>query len=438
MEITKKTVEELLAGSFTNELIEITLTQQTNENPEVFTGSGFIYYKKNTPHLKFLHKEIDPLAKATATYCDLSHGEIIHENYLFSLTAIDLHGNLWQAKDVDPYPNMHASQQGISIDCEIYKIISKRKMISKKYTTLFFTPQKIKIPCNHFQDMGEGGKRRTRSVFELGKIKVSILLEDNYTSFFLESDDIFSYEYATSILDSLSVASGCLLSPALVVLQENNINSLIFKHINNHPKMKLMEIIPQRNPSHLSYWVQFSQNYIKKFKNDKTFYYYWLKIFNAHQSDLENETLSLTVSIEGVLNKFYSNFKVDDIEFSNLCGECKPVIEKLDINERVKSSIISLLERNGKSTVKGILFNLADKGLFSKDLVSIWVKARNTSAHAEHFKQHAWQKNVSNYSSCLTLFYILLNYHIEYKGIFFHYHLPNAPLQSLSFIIQEK
>jgi len=438
MDINKKNVEELLAGLYTNEFTEITLTQQTIENPKVINGSGFIYYKENTPHLKFLHKEIDPQTKATPTYFDLSHGEIIDDKYLFSLKAIDLHGNLWQAKDVDPYVNMRASQQGISIDCEIYKLISKRERISNKYTTLFYTPQKIKIPCNHFQNLGEGGQRRTRSVFELDKIKVTILLEDNYTSFLLESDDVFSYEYATSILDSLSIASGYLLSPALVVLQENNINTLIFRKISNYPKVQLMEFIPQRNPSHLNDWVQFSQAYIKKFENDKTFYYYWLKIFNAHQSDLENETLSLTVSIEGVVNKFHSNFKVDDIDFINLCSESKPAIDVLKINERVKSSIFSLLERSGKSSIKGILFNMADKGIFPKDLARTWFKARNRSAHAEHFKKHAWQENLSNYSSCLTLFYILLNYHIEYKGNFFHYHLPGAPLQSLKFITQKK
>lgn len=434
MDITKKIVEQLLAGTFTSEFTEITLTQQISDNPKVFTGAGYLYYNDNIPHLKFLHTEIDPQTKATATYCDLSYGDIIEGKYLFSLSAIDLHGVSWQAKDVDPFINMHASQQGISIDCRLDEIIRKTERNSKKYTTHFITPQKLKIPCNLFQDLGEGGKRRVRSSFELGKIKVSILLEDDFTSIHLESDDMFSFEYATSILDSLCVASGCLLSPALVVMQDNNINSFIFRHIDNYSKSQLMEFIPQRNPLYLNDWVQFSQAYIKAFEVDKTFYYYWLKVFNAHQSDLENETLSLTVSIEGVINKFHSDFKVDDVEFYNLCGESKSAIKNLDINDRVKSSIISLLERSGKSSVKGTLFNMADKGIFSKDLARTWFKARNRSAHAEHFKKHAWQENFNNYSSCLTLFYILLVFHIDYKGMFFHYHLPDAPMKNLNFL----
>ncbi|EDV3833509.1 hypothetical protein CVB54_003456, partial [Salmonella enterica subsp. enterica serovar London] len=52
MNIVKEKIEELLAGSFTHELIEVTLTQQTNENPKMFTGSGFFYYKNNKIHLK--------------------------------------------------------------------------------------------------------------------------------------------------------------------------------------------------------------------------------------------------------------------------------------------------------------------------------------------------------------------------------------------------
>ncbi|AWP31927.1 hypothetical protein B9D02_04775 [Pantoea vagans] len=438
MDLTKKNIEGLLTGSFTNELIEITLTQQVSESPEVFSGSGFVYYKNNSPYIKFLHKEVDPHKKATATYHNLSYGQIIEDKYLFSLMAVDLDGNLWCAKNVDPYVNMRASQQGISIDCEVDQIISESRFSTKKCTAFFVTPNKINIPCNQFQDLGEGGKRRAKSVFELGEIRVTILLENKYTSFCFESNDVFSYEYAIAIIDSFSIASGFMLSPALVVWLENDIKKLTYKYISNHPKIRLMEFIPPRNPLHQNDWVQFSQAYITKIGVDKTLYYYWLKVFNAHQSDLENETLSLTVSIEGVVNKFYSDFKADDVEFSNLCGESKHVIEVLDINERVKGSIISLLERSGKSSIKGTLFNMADMGIFPRDLAKTWFKARNRSAHAEHFKKHAWQENLSNYSSCLTLFYILLSYHIGYTGMFSHYHLPGAPLQKLPFIKYDK
>ncbi|EGY0458312.1 hypothetical protein RNF94_004443, partial [Salmonella enterica subsp. enterica serovar London] len=302
----------------------------------------------------------------------------------------------------------------------------------KKHKVIFFIPQKMNIPCNEFQDLGEEGKRRTRSVFSLNNINVSILLEDKYTRICLDSDDDFSYLYAKSILDSLSVASGVLLNPALVLWQGNDSRLLIFKHIDNKEKQRLMPFIPQRAPYYLNEWVQFSQAYIKKFETDKTFYYYWRKIFNAHQSDLENETLSLTVSIEGVINKFYSTFKIEDVEFSSLCCESKPVIENLEINERVKSSIIQLLEKGGRSSVKGTLFNMAKKGFFPEELATTWYKARNRSAHAKHFKEHSWQENVKNYNSCLTLFYMLLCYHIEYKGKFVHHHLPGAPLKNLT------
>ncbi|MFP1981557.1 hypothetical protein [Lonsdalea quercina] len=46
MDIKEQNVEQLLAGTFTSEFTEITLTQQINDNPKVFTGTGYLYYKK--------------------------------------------------------------------------------------------------------------------------------------------------------------------------------------------------------------------------------------------------------------------------------------------------------------------------------------------------------------------------------------------------------
>ncbi|WP_234913349.1 hypothetical protein, partial [Salmonella enterica] len=111
-----------------------------------------------------------------------------------------------------------------------YEIKRKIDGDFKKHKVIFFIPQKMNIPCNEFQDLGEEGKRRTRSVFSLNNINVSILLEDKYTRICLDSDDDFSYLYAKSILDSLSVASGVLLNPALVLWQGNDSRLLIFKH----------------------------------------------------------------------------------------------------------------------------------------------------------------------------------------------------------------
>ena len=80
---------------------------------------------------------------------------------------------------------------------------------------------------------------------------------------------------------------------------------------------------------------------------------------------------------------------------------------------------------------------MAHEGIFPKEMATTWYKARNRSAHAEHFKRNLWQDNLNNYTSCLSLFYILLSYHVEYAGLFYHHHLPNAPLTKLNFGVYE-
>ncbi|WP_107758608.1 hypothetical protein [Dickeya sp. Secpp 1600] len=437
MSISKEIVEQLIAGTFTHDFIDITLTQQTTENPEIFTGSGYFYYKDKKPYLKFLHKKSDQQFRVKPTYSHLKTGEIISEEYLFSLKATDLSGKVWHADNINPYISMNVSPCGIGIDCELYEIRKTIENDYSEYQHYFFVPQRFNIPCNEFQNLGEGGQRRTRCSFILDNINISVLLEDNYSCIHLTSEQNVTLDQAKCIVDALSIAGGVLLTPTLSVTQTVVDKTLIFKEISNTKKLHLMEFLPQRIPHYLNEWIEFIKSYTEKFGTDRTFYYYWLKIFNAHQSDLENETLSLTVSIEGVINKFHSKFKQEDREFKKLCSDVKPIIDHLEINERVKSSIINLLQRSGQSSPKGILFNMARQGVFPKEMATAWFKARNRSAHAEHFKKHVWKDNVDNYILCLSLFYILLSYHIEYIGVFYHHHLPDAPLKKLNFSVNE-
>lgn len=434
MSFSKESIEQLVAGKFSQDFVEITLTQQDDTSNEVFTGSGCLYYKNNKVHLKILHKENYPQSRAYATYSNLDNGELITKKYLFSLLATDLNGNTWHAKDIDPYKNISASSSGISIDCEIYNIYKKLDSDTHGFSYVFIVPQKFHIPCNQFQDLGEGGKRRTRCNFFLDHIEVSVLLEDNYSSIHIKSNEPVEFDQAECIINALSVAGCTKLTPVAVRTQTPASNSILLKGINIKHSIPLMGFLPQKSPNYLNEWVEFIKSYVEKFGADKTFYYYWLKVFNSHQSDLENETLSLTVSIEGIVNKFHSEFKKIDTDFINLCREAMPTIDKLQINDRVKNSIRTFFEARGQASPKGTLFNMADKGVFPKELATTWSKARNKSAHAEHFKNNAWQDNIKNYTCCISLFYILLSYHIEYKGLFYHHHLSNAPLQKLNFI----
>ncbi|EBF2453536.1 hypothetical protein HFP18_004722, partial [Salmonella enterica] len=216
MKFSKKSIEQLVAGKFSQDFIEITLTQQDNTNTEVFTGSGFLYYKNYKLHI-------------------------------------------------------------------------------------------------------------------LDYIEVSVLLEDDYSCIRIKSNEPVEFDQADSIVNTLSVAGCTQLTPIVVRTQTPASNSILLKGIDIKNGTPLMEFLPQRSPNYLNEWIEFIKSYAEKFGTDKTFYYYWLKVFNAHQSDLENETLSLTVSIAGIVNNFHSKFKQSDTDFINLCREVMPIIDKLQI-----------------------------------------------------------------------------------------------------------
>ncbi|MCD6586397.1 MAG: hypothetical protein J7K96_11595, partial [Desulfobacteraceae bacterium] len=86
MNIDEKILNQIISNEFEIDFIEITLTQQTDKDPIIYSGSGSIYQSKDgVLELKMYHK-FKNLAKETAHgFQHYEPGKIISEENYFTL-----------------------------------------------------------------------------------------------------------------------------------------------------------------------------------------------------------------------------------------------------------------------------------------------------------------------------------------------------------------
>lgn len=156
-------------------------------------------------------------------------------------------------------------------------------------------------------------------------------------------------------------------------------------------------------------------------------YRFWYRILRAHQRDIENSSLVLSVAIEGVIK---SLFTCDvDATFSDLANDSLPAIDCLEIDGRVKRAIRKCLEHAALPKPQNTLQLLTAEGVISDVHIKAWKAMRNAGAHGALLEddEERLQKHIDRYYCCLDLFYRLLFIAIGYEGGFTDYSTRGWP-----------
>jgi hypothetical protein len=152
-------------------------------------------------------------------------------------------------------------------------------------------------------------------------------------------------------------------------------------------------------------------------------YRFWWRILRAHQGDIENSSLVLSVAIEGVLKALFLSEHDADTEFCGLVDAAKPAIERLDIDERVHSSISRSLKNAAAPKPQETMRRLKEQGVLADAHVKAWKALRNTGAHGALLEddEPRLQQHFDRFFCCLDLFYRLMFTAIGYWGGFIDY-----------------
>ena len=301
-----------------------------------------------------------------------------------------------------------------------------------KQTIVIVCPGEYKLPCNEMEESPNGGRKFNRTVFQANNVDFDLKATDKYllvkASF--ESSNI-NEEYYYNILEALSIITGKLVYP--IVVQHYHKNGIIEKIIEFKKNIANKKLNPpfrySMRPEIVSFSNFFSKYLIVASDPHSQVFGYWFKLNRAWQADIENIALTLTVSIEGILKKYFSQYGYPDAEIIAQAKDAKKLIEESNLGDRISQRMLANLANLNQPSPKSVLFELAKESIIPKKYAENWVRLRNKSAHAAEVKpdQKTFQKHLDRVNICLTLFYSLLFLVIGYQGKFINYSLKNWP-----------
>ena len=101
MVINEEKLELLISNTFVIDCIQIQLSQQTDNDPIIYSGSGSIFQQADGNfHLKLYHSINDIYKEMMPRIDDVQPGKIIDRDQYFSMEAMDMSGNLWLAENI--------------------------------------------------------------------------------------------------------------------------------------------------------------------------------------------------------------------------------------------------------------------------------------------------------------------------------------------------
>ena len=447
MNLNNDTINKLISSKFEIDYIEINLTQQIEENPIIYNGSGTIYQDENgVLNLKLLAKGTNVEKKLSHIFKPHVQGRIIGNEDYFSLRATDMSGNEWCAEDIWPSANTSFPAAGQTIKAklrEIKNITEADIRIRSGKTCLFIVaPGSYKIPCNRGEDLPNGGWRRNKSLFSFNQIDFELKKLDNYLTINASTEtNALPKQSEIRILEALSIVHGQIVRSIIIDHSHGGIRTLRIRSVDDTLSNKQLSCpIEHSLPPDLETFASFLEKYLYSIEDPYSeLFGFWYKINRAWQGGITNASLSLTVAIEGIIKAYFEKYGLPDREILCQIREAKQKIEDLELGERIKKRLLSSIGGLKNTSPKGALYQMSNMGLFPKSFADEWGSLRNKSVHPHQIDrdEKIKQVNINKNYTCLALFYCLLFKVIGYEGNFIDYSQEGWPEKSFSLVRKE-
>lgn len=436
---TPEKIETILKNNFQVDFFDILLEQEKDENPKQYRGPGTIYQNKNGEiRLKLFHTNtenpIDQLSDFIEEF-NLAPGKVIPRHHYYTLTITD-HVRTWTAKNIYISNSQQVSDEGILIDTKINSISITEKRLLIKNVDNFATAYvsgKYTLPANKSKT-AKYSSSISITTLDIDEAKYEIEEEEDYIEIHAELKNKSNPSEEIKIfLEALSIALGKHLAPILVTSgNKDTFTTTIYSQKNTSKHLKLEQPLPRfiiHNPESLNEFI--SKYFIKITQPLSVTYRYWHRIFSSSADSFENRALTITTAIEGLLKELYNELGLPEKSFCQNIEEAINIItsSSFHINKRALSRITSSLHNALLFSPKQALTSLRNLNIINRKHLLIWTKARNKSHHAEFMAEGVNKIEEQYYQilTCLEIFYILIFYHINYKGKFTQYSLEGWP-----------
>lgn len=426
-----RTIETLIAKTYTTDFAEIVLTQQAEVTPEIYRGPGSITQNaQGKLQLKvYLTHDVafpDSFQQNFSTY---KPGKLLDDSYYFRMEATDYRGNTWRCDRLHISRDIVLSAAGdasgtINAAVPHIEVITERQGDIGGNKIWLAILGKLPIPFNTREELGVD--------FSLTKLKaklfddtdVEIMKRDGYTLLFA-THEISPIDEKTidKLLEGLSIATGQYLQRVYKCVRHGNMEKFWLGSYGDESNARHLPPPLSISTQHAVAFTEFLSRYIAFSRETHHSYFgYWQKLYSAWQAGLMVSALPIAIYLEGLVNEFFEPLTAEDPTVVKSVQYMIDVLDKLELDtahrERIKGSVKNVA--NG-SVARG-LRHLAREGWFEPSLVKTWREVRNKSAHAFDFTQEQEHEKiqivVSAVLACLHLFYVLLMIRINFRSIF--------------------
>lgn len=437
--ITDPVREDVVEGKFSLSLARCELRQCGADVPLVLSGAGFVNQEANGDLTlrMFVTEKYDVREGMNKLGLGFSTaGVIIPATSYYDITGTAQNGATWRAE-------RQSVNSGFGIGTEVHSRLThfdKVDALPKSplfQTRQWYIPGEFDLPWH-----AQSGARRDWS-------------NDRFE--FADDDFAWVLQQADSGVDALFTAKSQPLEPhatrfmqALEMLVGRSLQPLVTRTVSSSERItrvqrrtkpdtsglgspiELRHVEPDDSHRFLACCLHRTVQPLATEEPLLTLYRFWYRILRAHQGDIENSSLVLSVAIEGVIK---SLFRCNvDTAFAELVNDSLPAIDSLELDDRVKHAICKCLEHATLPKPQITLQQLLAKGVIADVHIRAWKAMRNAGAHGALLEDDGGrlQKHIDRYFCCLDLFYRLLFVAIGYEGRFTDYSTRGWPTSTFA------
>lgn len=451
--MNKDIVEEIKDSIFQLDCFEITLIQNTKNNPKIYTGPGVIYQEKDGS-LKFKvfpPSEIDK----TEYFIDIPKlGKIIDKEEFFNLKALDFSGDEWFSDNIELSKSINSTFNKMIISGKI-RLLTKKKTFPKESDTshceiILFGEFDFQYNKREIIKKSISGNESTIYTlntisFESQKFNFLIHKEQYGCKITVKTDKNNFKDYKINrILESLQFVYSKRFEWSIMKINHKKSEKIkIKKRIDNtkdtnHFAPINTAMIYQDSSS---YWKLFDVffSYISQYKDNNRLHpisRLMNTILASSNSFIEANALTLSVAVESLVNSEYRFLKeknIKSLKSNEEIEEFCQYVNKYDCTNNFRERIASLVSSLQQLRAIDYLYFLKLKNVIEEELIQDWKKLRNRYAHFDIDDKLDYQDLFDKCDSVTVLFYKLVFQLIEYSGPFTDYTKENFPLVNFQF-----
>lgn len=433
--IIGKEIEQLRTGDLILHCVQVKVFQKMDDGLKM-SGHGTIKVNSvGTIYLEFICTVSENVPR---TLCNESlPKDPLNDEHKLYLYAQTIDGCVYESDGFSIQININSSYPPAHHYIFLSSINSystARTGESAENSYLYFEfAEHFNIPANKcnsiVSSLGDESYKWNQTVLEMDGYSISMIKHPNYTevcvtgSFELE-DLLLCLKFYIGF-SSASMPQFVYMLKRTGEYKQEIISSIANNQKRQRSSSPMVANVVNKNYKDSAYHYKFLKNIITLYKdNPKQFesvYSQWERVWYSFQSRNSIMILTLSVSIEGLLNDIYIpaiKLKKDNSELEAEIKKVKQQVKTLDLTDDQHNRILGSVSYWKNITAAKALDYLIEQGVITSSDKTLWQELRNESAHPKVREDNLAKERLERekVSSCLNLFHKLVLNTLAFSG----------------------